>query len=268
MRRSIWKLARSRNYDGPVTTSWYYGLRFNHHFSGDISQCTYIDARYEPNEMYAAAKLIGPGMCVVDVGANEGIFTLMAARLVGAGGTVHAFEPSPRDRDRLVANVSINGLSNVSVHAAALGRVAGKALLQVAGAEHPGHNTIGGFAYAETAAYSVEVEVTTLDQVAEASALRRMDLLKVDVEGSETAVLQGGQDALRRFRPIVVVEAQEASLQQMGSSVPELLQLLRALDYEIRVFGPSGNAETLVGDRLIGLNLLCLPVSRPGDGHR
>jgi FkbM family methyltransferase len=265
MRRVIWRIARSRNYDGPVITSWYFGLRFNHHLSGDISQCTYVDGRYEPNEMYAMANLIGPGMCIVDVGANEGIFTIMAARLVGESGAVHAFEPSPRDRDRLGANVAVNGLSNVRVHPEALGRVAGKAVLQVAGAEHPGHNTIGGFAYSETAeAYTLEVDITTLDELAASENLTRIDLLKIDVEGSETATLEGAQAALRRFRPIIVVEAQEASLRQLGSSVSQLLQLLRTCDYDVKVFGPSGHPEPLIDDRLTGLNLLCLPRdSRP-----
>jgi FkbM family methyltransferase len=253
-------VARSKNYDGPVTTPWYFGLRFNHHFSGDISQCTYVDGRFEPNEMYAMARLIGPGMCVVDAGANEGIFTLMAGKLVGREGTVHAFEPSPRERERLLANVAANRLSNVTVHPEALGRAPGNAVLHVAVAEHPGHNTIGGFAYSDTAsAYSVEVEVTTLDQIAEANKLTRLDLLKIDVEGSETAALQGAREVLRRFRPIIVAEAQEASLRQLGSSVSELLRLLREQDYEVKVFGPSGTAETLVDDRPTGTNLLCTP---------
>jgi FkbM family methyltransferase len=260
MRRVIWRIARARNYDGPVTTGWYFGLRFNHHFSGDMSQCTYVDGRYEPNEMYAMAKLLGPGMCAVDVGANAGIFTLMAAKLVGESGSVHAFEPSPRDMDRLLANLSANGLSNVMVHPVALGRAAGKAVLAVSGAERPGHNTIGGFAYSDDdATYSLEVDVATLDEIAKAQKLTRLDLLKIDVEGSETAVLQGAQDTLRRFRPVIVVEAQDASLRQLGSSVAELLQVLRAHGYEVQVFGPSGNADPLVDDQLTGLNLLCLP---------
>ncbi len=260
IRRSIWRLSNSRKWDGPVTTRWYFGLRFNHHLSGDMSQCTYVDGRYEPNEMYAMAKLLGPGMCVVDVGANAGLFTLMAAKLVGAEGAVHAFEPSPRDRNRLLGNISANGLSNVQVHAAGLGRGRGKAVLTVSGADHPGHNTIGGFAYAaDVRAYSVEVDITSLDDFANAEKLTRLDLLKIDVEGSETAVLQGAQESLRKFRPVIVAEASEASLRQLGTSVSELLQLLRDSDYEVKVFGPSGKAEPLVADRLTGLNLLCVP---------
>jgi len=222
-----------------------------------MSQCTYVDGRYEPNEMYAMSKLISPGMRVVDVGANAGVFTLIAARLVGATGTVDAFEPSTRDRERLLANVSLNGLSNVKVHAEALGRASGKAVLAVAGPDHPGHNTIGGFAYsADARAYELEVDVTSLDDFATAQNLTHLDLLKIDVEGSETAVLQGARETLRRFRPILVVEAYDPSLRQLGTSAAELLELLRAADYELKVFGPSGRPEPLVGDRLTGVNLL------------
>jgi FkbM family methyltransferase len=257
-RRLIWRLAQSRGYDGPVTTGWYFGLRFNHHLLGDISQCTYVDGRYEPNEMFAMSRLIGPGMCVVDVGANAGIFTLMAASLAGEGGSVHAFEPSPRDRERLLANVSINALKNVHVHSQALGREAGKATLEVAGSDHPGHNTIGGFAYsADTRAGSIEVDLMSLDDFAQ--GLTRLDLLKIDVEGSETSVLQGARETLRKFRPIIVAEAYDPSLRQLGTSASELLQLVRSYDYEIRVFGPSGTAEPLVDDKLTGVNVLCLP---------
>jgi FkbM family methyltransferase len=260
VRRLIWQLARSRNYDGPITTDWYFGLRFNHHLTGDVSRCTYVDARYEPNEMYAMAGMIGPGMCVVDAGANEGIFTLIAAHLVGAGGQVHAFEPSPRERTRLLANLALNGLSNVKVHPTALGRAPGRAILRVAERGHPGHNTIGSFAYTGTALESsVEVDVVTLDQTVKELDLRRLDLLKIDVEGSETAVLQGADEVLRTLRPVVVAEAQDASLRQMGSNVPELLAVLRRHNYEVRVFGPSGTAEPLMDDRVTGLNLLCRP---------
>jgi hypothetical protein len=125
---------------------------------------------------------------------------------------------------------------------------------------------MGWFAYSDTPhAYSIEVGITTLDEIAKTHGLERIDLVKIDVEGSETAVLQGAQEALRKFRPVLVAEAQDASLRKQGSSVSELLELLRALDYDVKVFGPSGNAEPITDDRLTGTNLLCLPVSRPAD---
>jgi FkbM family methyltransferase len=261
LRRAIWQLAQSRHYDGPVTTDWYLGLKFNHHLRGDISRCTYVDGRYEPNEMFAVARLLAPGMCVVDAGANEGLFTILAARIVGESGTVHAFEPSPREQSRLQANLAVNRLSNVKVHRTALGRAPGKSTLRVAEASHPGHNALGGFMYAGTVLEeSVEVDIVTLDQAVRGEKLTRLDLLKIDVEGSEVDVLQGADEVLRTLRPVVLAEAQDESLRRMGSNVGELLKLLRAHDYEVKVFGESGHAETLVDDRATGLNVLCLPL--------
>jgi len=267
VRRSVWKFARSRGYDGPVATPWYLGLKFNHHLSGDMSQCTYVGGRYEPNEMYAMASLLRDGMCVVDVGANAGVFTLVAARLVGAGGSVYAFEPSARDRARLLANVEANRLANVKVQASALGRAPGKAVLHVSSAEHPGHNTIGGFAYSEdTGGGSLEVDVTSLDDFVRAHDLHRLDLLKIDVEGSETMVLQGAQESLRRFRPVIITEAYDPSLRQLGTSAAELLRLLRDAGYDLQVFGPAGKPEPLLDDQLTGVNLLCFPSPLAGEG--
>jgi hypothetical protein len=87
----------------------------------------------------------------------------------------------------------------------------------------------------------------------------RLDLLKIDVEGSEVEVLKGADEVLRTLRPVVLAEAQDESLRRAGSNVAELLELLRSRDYDIKVFGESGRAETLIDDRLTGLNVLCLP---------
>lgn len=260
MRHRLWWWARSRKFDGPVTTDWYYGLKFNHHLVGDVSFCTYVDGRYEPNEMYAVASLLRPGMCFVDVGANEGIFTLLAARLVGDSGAVHAFEPSPREAMRLADNVALNGLANVHMHRAALGNAHGTAVLHVSDVEHPGHNTLGGFVYRESKQTdSIDVPVLTLDEVANQEGLERLDVLKIDVEGSETAVLQGARNVLQKFRPALLTEAQDVSLRQMGSSVSELVDLLRQQSYEIWAFSESGQPEPVTDDTVTSLNLICLP---------
>jgi FkbM family methyltransferase len=262
-RRLVWQVAQSCHYDGPITTDWYLGLRFNHHLAGDISRCTYVDGRYEPNEMFAMTKLLGPGMCIVDAGANEGLFTIIAARIAGGGGVVHSFEPSPRERSRLEANIAINRLTNVKVHSAALGRAAGRSTLRIAGAGHSGHNTLGGFMYAGTVhEESVEVDVVTLDQAVEEQKLARLDLLKIDVEGSEAEVLRGADGVLRKMRPVVIAEAQEASLRQMGSSAKELMDLLRSHDYTVKAFGPSGEPGPPADAGVSSQNLLCLPNSR------
>lgn len=237
VRQRLWWWAHRRGYDGPVTTNWYLGQKINHHLAGDISFCTYVDGRYEPNEMHAVASTLRPGMCFVDVGANAGLFTLLAAAAVGPSGAVHAFEPSPRERAHLQSNIELNSLKNVHVYPVALGSAAQTASLSVSDREHPGQNTLGGFSYRETSqAYSIEVSVETLDQVVERESVNRIDLMKIDVEGSETAVIRGASAALRRFRPVIIAEANETALSQMGSNTNELLDLIRSQGYEVQPF--------------------------------
>jgi FkbM family methyltransferase len=258
-RRLLWGLARRLHFDGPVVTPWFAGLRFQHHLVGDISRCTFIDGRYEPNEMSAVAARLRPGMCVLDIGAHEGLYTLLAARLVSPGGTVHAFEPSPRERARLLENIALNQLANVQVHEAAVGDAAGTAVLHVAGADYAGHNTMGAFGFATTTLEAaVEVEVVSLDRFASEHALPRVDLMKIDVEGSETSVLRGARTLIRTHRPVILVEAQDATLGPAGSSVGELVGILQAEGYRVLPFGADGLPAPL-GDQLGGsLNLLCV----------
>ena len=83
----------------------------------------------------------------VDVGAHVGFWSYY---LVLAFRNVHAFEPSPRERARLLENIALNRLANVQVHEAAVGDAAGTAVLHVAGADYAGHNTMGAFGFATT----------------------------------------------------------------------------------------------------------------------
>lgn len=132
--------------------------------------------------------LIGPGMRVVDVGAHIGLYSLLAAKIVGSNGSVIAVEPEPGNFDLLSLNVRTNGLTNVRPLDVALADRVGTAALCFG--EHTGaYSLVGGGA-------SVTVPVTTLDVVAEEHLSGRIDLLKIDVEGAEMAVLRGGEKTI------------------------------------------------------------------------
>src|SRR2546430_17674709 len=103
-----------------------------------------------------------------------------------SGGAAHPFDPSPRDRARLLPNVSLNRLSNVAVHAEALGREPGKATLAVSSAQRPGHNTIGGVALSgDPRAYTAEGEVTRPDDFPHGPKIPRLYPLPSDVQGPD-----------------------------------------------------------------------------------
>ena len=146
---------------------------------------------------------VGPGTVVWDVGANVGYFSLLAARL---GGHVHAFEPVPESAARLRGNVAANGLEDrVEVHEAAVGATAGRQPFLVVRDASWSHLADRGRHKATRE--ERDVEVVRLDDL----DLPPPDLVKIDVEGSEVAVLDGAARVLREHRPVLVVELHETN---------------------------------------------------------
>ena len=171
-------------------------------------------------------------------------------------------EPSSRERGQLERNVRLNRLRNVTIVPHALADQPGTADLRIAAKLHGGHNTLGEFAYGDAgAAGSEEVPVETLDALAQRLGLERVDFIKIDVEGAELKVLNGGQSVLATSRPILLIEANEAALLGQGASTAALLAFLRALDYEIHVFSDrTGEVEPLAEGAALSANIVAFPV--------
>jgi len=121
LRRAAWKVARQRQSRRRVVTPWLYGTTAELILSSDIGRCVWVAGCFEPNEMHLLSKLLEPGGTFIDVGANIGLYSLAAARIVGPDGRVLAFEPSPRERGLLERNVARNSLTQVVVDSRGLG---------------------------------------------------------------------------------------------------------------------------------------------------
>jgi FkbM family methyltransferase len=183
----------------------------------------YLHQEYEPLTTHAFVAALHPGDVAVDVGANVGYFTCLAARAVGPQGVVHAVEPAPANIDALKRNIRLNELNNVVVHSVAASNVAAVRTLRLtAGVDHHGlYDHPNSPTIAET-----PVSTAPLDVLVDASA----KLIKVDVEGAEVEVLQGMAGLLRRSRgATVIVEWNPETLRSAGrlpSEVPRLMQEL------------------------------------------
>jgi FkbM family methyltransferase len=155
-------------------------------------------------ELAALGRFLGLGGVFVDAGANIGLFSLMAARLVGPTGRVLAVEPGEESLARLDANLALNQLPQVKVIRAALGAEPGAArLFHVPLGDDPQAYSL----LPESGATESEaVPVTTLDLLAEQEGLTRLDCFKLDVEGAEPMIIAGSRATLARFRPIVIFE--------------------------------------------------------------
>jgi FkbM family methyltransferase len=135
-----------------------------------------------------------------DVGAHIGFFTILGARLVGAEGQVHAFEPVAENRRRLQAALEKNGCGNVVIHPVALSSTAGTSVIH-------SHDSSAMWSLAGEGE-GVPVRTEMLDSV----GLPHPDVIKIDAEGVEVDVLRGGSELLREVQPPVVVEFTTAAL--------------------------------------------------------
>jgi len=150
----------------------------------------------------------------------------------------------------------------------ALGASPGRAHLQIASGLHAGHNTLGAFAYDDVVAIDSEaVSVEKLDAVAQRLALPRVDFIKIDVEGAEVGVLSGARDVLAAWRPLLLLEANEAALSAQGTSISELTALLRSeFDYEILVFSSvTGGVEKASDGAALSANIVAAPRERVSE---
>lgn len=186
-----------------------------------------------------------PGMFVVDAGANFGHFGLVAAGAVGPAGRVVAFEPHGPTFAMLERNIALNGFSQMQAVRAALSDVDGETVL-ISDAANPGGHSLDaanvGAACGESA-----VPVHTLDRwLAERAPGRRVDLLKIDVQGFEAHLLAGAAQTLARDRPVVFCEVSADMLRRAGRSTQQMLAPFEAAGYRLTmVWDSQDEARTL-----------------------
>jgi FkbM family methyltransferase len=259
-----WRLWRRLGVEHTISAPWYGGTELELRLANDTSRCLFVSGCFEPNELAFVSRVLRPGMTVVDAGANEGLVTVLAAVLVGPDGVVLAVEPSPRELERLEANVARNELQQVRIRSEALVDVPGTVQLKIADAEHAGHNTLGAFVWESVHGVGTcAVPGVTLDGLLASERITNVDFLKLDVEGAEMKILEGASDLLGTARPVLLMELQEASLRQLGSSVDEVVAHLSKFEYEVCAFSPrTGVPERPTSAPIGGLNVAVLPHER------
>lgn len=199
-------------------------------------------------------EFVKPGMHVVDIGANLGVYTRMLSRLVGPAGRVFAFEPVPRTFALLSAKVVVDGLANVTLLNAAISNVDGQCALSVPD---------GNFYRAAVAEAGLSATVTAtrwrLDALF-AERLPRISFIKCDVEGHEAECVEGAARLTRAARPTWLIEV-HGDPDERGSDAHEFFERMVAAGYRVYV-GQAGVLRER-GPGLHGLNYFFVPDPAP-----
>jgi len=213
------------------------GLNWELDLREGIDLAIFVFGSFVRETARAFKKLVRPGSIVLDIGANIGAHTLNLGQLVGPTGKVYAFEPTTFAFSKLKRNLALNPAIGARVVAEQARLTCENKLdreveiyssWKVVGSErrHPKH-----FGIAQPTS---EAAVLTLDDYCKNSNLSRIGFVKLDVDGFETEVLSGAIKTLRRDLPTICMELAPYALEERGSSLTELLAVLRSLGYRLR----------------------------------
>ena len=163
----------------------------------------------------------------VDIGANEGMISLLGSRLVGPAGKVIAFEPNPGPRSILQANVDRNRITNIAIMPFGLGEIDETRSLSVPKI-NSGEGSFGRSSYSPELVDVLECDVRKGDNLL-ANQLAR--LIKIDVEGFELYVLRGLDNLLAQQRPAIIMEMDASHLARTDTAIESLVAFLQQRGY-------------------------------------
>ncbi len=175
----------------------------------------YLLGTYEIGIQQVFTELLRPGDVVFDVGTNCGFLTIIASRLVGPGGKVIGFEPGPEAMAAARHNVKSNKITNVELFEVALGDQDGEA--QFYTSRESGWGRLQSSGPATEMQGEIAVHVQRLDSIA--ATLSKPQVIKVDIEGGETAMLRGGSRTISEMQPLLLIE-----LHGTNKQVAEILE--------------------------------------------
>jgi FkbM family methyltransferase len=186
---------------------------------------------YEPHVRECLDALLKPGDVYIDVGAHIGFHAATAAYRVGAEGRVFAFEADPAVHGRLARNLAQFPWAQ-AVHGAVWEHSGTLAFERSSFEQESGWGTLCNVRDLGKGEH-VNVRAVSLDDWCRETQIVRVDVMKIDAEGSELAVLRGAQRMLDRFHPAIVLEINGILLEQTGTSATKIVDFLMAGGYTL-----------------------------------
>jgi FkbM family methyltransferase len=172
-------------------------------------------------------KFISKDAIIFDVGANVGFYTIELAKWLDKNGRIIAIEPEERNLSTLRWRIESKNLGEkVFVEDGVASDAVGEVFLQIR-EDHPGDHFI--------ASEGTITKSVTLDHLALKHRLTRVDFIKIDVQGAESLVLNGCEQIIKKFYPILMIEIDQASLNRHNTNAKTLVTQLGALEYQFKI---------------------------------
>ncbi|MBK1660778.1 FkbM family methyltransferase [Paracraurococcus ruber] len=225
---------------------------------------------WERHVEQALQRLLRPGQRAADIGANIGYHTLTLAAAVGPTGEVHAFEANPALHELLYATIFVNGATPwVRLHRSAVMDRPGSIVLAAQPMHFGSGNVVpaAGMPQQYHAEYSRQVEVPAVTLDAALPPGLALDLIRIDIEGSEPSALRGGEAVIRRSPNLRIVSEWAVGMMAARADVPGFVAWLRELGFGFWRIGGEGRLDPVAPEVLPRLPHSDLVISRDDPGR-
>ncbi|MCD6528143.1 FkbM family methyltransferase [bacterium] len=201
---------------------------------GAIALKIWREGEYEKFALRFLLSHMKPGIVFFDIGANIGIFSILSG-LKEKNIEIYTFEPASETFKVLKENIKLNNLQNIKAFQIGIGDYRGKAVLKINARWSDGLNTIGRATHPECKIVGKEeILITTLDDFIKEHSVKKVDIMKVDVEGAELLVFQGAKKLLRcQEAPLILYESRISNAKGFGYHPVEIMWCLRDLGYKL-----------------------------------
>ena len=207
---------------------------------------TLVTGDYEKVELDCYLSVIGPGMTVIDVGANSGVHTALAAQSIGPDGRVFSIEAVPSNVALLEQTVALSpNRDSVTVIGCAAGAEKGEVRIYLDG-DNSGTHSVGG-----RSDQYVDVSVVSLDDLCAEHKLDSVDVVKIDVEGYENHVLDGAVSLLHAYKPILFIEYDNVMIEKAGGDPAAVVDVLRNHGFLYNIDERSQKISGITADELL-----------------
>jgi len=218
-------LGIARYWPWPVAVRIKNGRRMFVDLRSAVSRGIFVKGEFDPVVFEPLHGVLRQGGTFLDVGANVGFYSMLALDAVGLDGAVHAFEMDERPRRCLRKTIAQERISNLSLHEFAVGNRNGN--IGVAMQEDCGNSSVvdtGG---------QRQIAMQKLDTWWHESGVKKIQAIKLDIEGAELPALQGAEELLRAERPLIVCEVEEELQKRFGYGPKQLLDQFAGLGYRV-----------------------------------
>ncbi|HMG83611.1 MAG TPA: FkbM family methyltransferase [Ferruginibacter sp.] len=209
----------------------------------------YFGSDYELNNINFLNNYLLQGMTVIDVGAHIGALSIIMAEKVGPTGKVISFEPTPSTFVLLQKTIAINKKKDIITPIQkAIADKEGKAEFYITELDANNSNSLSNNKRKEHKEYTIAIDLVSIDDVKKELNLRTIDLIKVDAEGAEFAVLKGAVNVMKINKPKVILALHPASINNFGNTLSEIWDFITNMDYTVYLKNDIINKQSFINN--------------------